>query len=112
MIGRLQADAHEAVKAIEDSKKQAEVGVTSAQTAGASLDTITASITNINDMNMQIASAADEQSSVAEEINQNIISINDVAEESADAASQTSNASQEMATLASDLQLLVSRFKI
>ncbi len=112
MIGRLQADAHEAVKAIEDSKKQAEVGVTSAQTAGSSLDTITSSITNINDMNMQIASAADEQSSVAEEINKNIISINDVAEESADAASQTSNASQEMAGLASDLQLLVSRFKI
>ncbi len=112
MIGRLQADAHEAVKAIEDSKKQAEVGVNSAQTAGASLDTITTSITNINDMNMQIASAADEQSAVAEEINKNIISINDVAEVSADAASQTSNASQEMASLATDLQQLVSRFKI
>lgn len=112
MIGRLQADAHDAVKAIEDSKKQAEVGVNSAKTADASLDTIMASITNINDMNIQIASAADEQSAVAEEINKNIISINDVAEESAEAASQTSAASQEMASLASDLQLLVSRFKI
>ena len=112
MIGRLQADAHDAVKAIEDSKKQADVGVHSAKTADSSLDTIMASITNINDMNMQIASAADEQSAVAEEINKNIISINDVAEESAEAASQTSAASQEMATLASDLQLLVSRFKI
>lgn len=112
MIGRLQADAHDAVKAIDDSKKQADVGVNSAKTADASLDTIMTSITNINDMNMQIASAADEQSSVAEEINKNIISINDESEKSADAASQTSAASQEMAILATDLQQLVSRFKI
>lgn len=112
MIGRLQGDAHDAVKAIDDSKSQADVGVSSAKKAGESLDTITASITNINDMNMQIASAADEQSAVAEEINKNIISINDVAEESATAANQTSNASQEMAALADDLQTLVSRFKI
>jgi len=112
MIGRLQDDARDAVKAIDDSKSQADVGVSSAKKAGESLDTITTSITNINDMNMQIASAADEQSSVAEEINKNIISINDVAEESVAAATQTSNASQEMATLADDLQMLVSRFKI
>jgi len=112
MIGKLQSNAHAAVSAIEGSKKQAEVGVERANAAGVSLDTITASITSINDMNMQIASAAEQQSSVADEINKNIFSINDIAEESASSANDTLKSSQEMAVLASDLQLMVSRFKV
>jgi len=112
MIGKLQANAHAAVTAIDGSKKQAEVGVERANAAGTSLDTITASITKINDMNMQIASAAEQQSAVADEINKNIFSINDIAEESAASANETLKSSQEMAVLASDLQLMVSKFKV
>ena len=112
IIQKLQHDAHEAVLAMEESRTQADKGVTQAESAGQTLKEITASITNINDMNMQIASASEEQSAVAEEINKNIIRINDVAEQSAQGATQTSTASQEMASLAADLQVLVSKFRI
>jgi methyl-accepting chemotaxis protein len=62
-------------------------------------------------MNEQIASAAEEQSSVADEINRNIININEVAEQTAVGAGQTNTAGQQLAELASNLQSLVNRFK-
>ncbi|MCW8827182.1 MAG: methyl-accepting chemotaxis protein [Gammaproteobacteria bacterium] len=112
MISRLQSGAREAVEAMELSRKQAQAGVDQAAEAGASLNDITNAVTQINDMNTQIASAAEEQSSVAEEINRNIITITQVADETAVGAVQTSNASTEVARLSEELQELVSRFKV
>ncbi|MBV2103361.1 MAG: hypothetical protein KUF77_10090 [Candidatus Thiodiazotropha sp. (ex Lucina aurantia)] len=63
-------------------------------------------------MNTQIASAAEEQSSVTEEINRSIVSINEVAEQSAAGAQQTSQASDDLAKLAEQLKGLVERFKV
>ncbi len=62
-------------------------------------------------MNTQIASAAEEQSSVAEEINKNVVKISDIAETSAANSAQTQNASEELSRLSVDLQGLVSQFK-
>jgi methyl-accepting chemotaxis protein len=112
MISRLQSGAREAVEAMELSRKQAQAGVEQAAEAGASLDDITNAVTQINDMNTQIASAAEEQSSVAEEINRNIITISQVADETAIGAVQTSNASAEVARLSEQLQGMVRQFKV
>ena len=63
-------------------------------------------------MNASIASAAEEQSAVAEEIDRNVVNINDIAQQVSDGAGQTNTASQELAQLAEKLQRQVGSFKI
>jgi methyl-accepting chemotaxis protein len=111
MIESLQAGTTAAVTAMDSSRSQAQSGVEKISSAGDALTTIVGGITHINDMNAQIASAAEEQSSVAEEINQNVVNISQVAETSAANADQTQNASEELSRLSVDLQALVSQFK-
>ncbi len=62
-------------------------------------------------MNVQIASAAEEQSAVSEEITRSVVAINDLTNETTDGALQTTEASQEVARLANALQDLLSHFK-
>ena len=112
MIERLQSGASEAVTAMGHGRSKAEATVAQAQKAGEALNAITQVVYNIKAMNMQIASAADEQSATAEEINRNIVNISEVAEETASGAQQTANASDELARLAVDLQEKVAKFQI
>ena len=112
MIEKLQIGARSAVKVMDDSRGKAEDSVTQAATAVSSLETITNSVSLINDMNTQIATAAEQQSAVAEEINKNILNISDIVDRTADGASQTSLASEELASLAVQLQQLVNQFKV
>jgi methyl-accepting chemotaxis protein len=63
-------------------------------------------------MNTQIASAAEEQGAVAEEINRNVVAINDVAASTAEHAHQTAAASEEIAELASRLQQRLGGFRM
>ena len=69
-------------------------------------------ISQINEMNLVIASAAEEQAQVAREVDRNLVAIRDIAEQSADGASQTSSASDELARLATDLNGMVQRFRL
>ncbi|MFA5627794.1 MAG: methyl-accepting chemotaxis protein [Thiohalomonadaceae bacterium] len=112
MIEKLQTGAANAVKVMEASRAQARVGVEQVAQAGASLDSITQAVDTINDLNTQIASAAEEQSSVAEEINRNIVNISHVAEQTNQGSQQTAEASEELARLAEQLQGLVSQFRV
>jgi methyl-accepting chemotaxis protein len=112
MIEKLQSGAANAVRAMDISRQKAQTGVEQVAQAGSSLDAITQTVANINDLNAQIASAAEEQSSVAEEINRNIVNISQVADQTNTGASQTSTASQELARLAEQLQQLVGQFRI
>ncbi|MAT65631.1 MAG: methyl-accepting chemotaxis protein [Gammaproteobacteria bacterium] len=112
MIARLQEGAKEAVTSMDTSHEHAQRSVEKANEAGSSLDRITQSVSTINDMNTQIATAAEEQSAVAEEINRNITNIHDTANQSATAGQQTAIASQELASLAENLRGIVSRFKL
>ena len=111
MIERLQGGSREAVAVMQSGQTQAGDSVQSADSAGSSLETITNAVARIYDMNTQIASAAEEQSAVSEEINRNVVNINDVADQVTQSAQQTATAGSELAQLASELQVMVSRFK-
>ena len=76
MIEKLQAGTDRAVNVLISGRKQARNCVDEAAKTGKAINEIEYSIAAINDMNVLIASAAEQQSTVAEEINQNIISIN------------------------------------
>ena len=112
MIAHLQAGAANAVKVMDVSRKQAHAGVEQVTQAGVSLDSITQAVATINDMNTQIASAAEQQSAVAEEINRNVATISEVAEQTSEGAQQTTAASEELAQLAEELQTMVGKFKL
>ena len=112
MIDKLQTGAKNAVSAMDTGREKANVGVEQTKQAGESLAAITRAVTTINEMNIQIASAAKEQSATTEEMNKNIININQLADETAGSAEQSTAASAELSKLATDLQNLVSQFKI
>ena len=112
MIQQLQADTAGAAEVMERGHDQAEAMVAQAGDAGQALESITGAVDTINDVNTQIASAAEEQSAVAEEINRNITIINDVANRSAAGASETAAAGDELARLAQELRRLVGEFKV
>lgn len=111
MIESLQQGSRNAVKAMESSQSQSQQSVEQATNARGSLDAITDAVATISTMNIQIASAAKEQSTVSEEINQNVVNISQVVEQTAEGAKQTMTASNELANLANELQRLVGQFK-
>ncbi len=111
MIERLQEGAKSAVKAMQQGEEKTQQTVDKAQQAGEALTLITAAVSKIVDMNTQIASAADEQSSVAEDINHNITSISTLSVQAAEGAEHTAASSQELERLAAELQKRMSSFK-
>ena len=112
MIERLQTASKEAVKAMDETNSQARKGTDFAIKTGEVLESITSAINQISDMNTQIASAAEEQSVVAEEINRNVVGINQIGEKTANGAQQTASASEGLNSLAGQLQRIVGQFKI
>ena len=112
MIDRLQKGANSAVEVMGDSYQRAQETVEQAAKAGTSLSVITTSVATISEMNLQIAHAAREQSTVAEEINKNIIEINSIAEETTEGSQQITQASSELNLLANELSDIVSQFKV
>ncbi|WP_038050767.1 methyl-accepting chemotaxis protein [Thioalkalivibrio sp. ALJ1] len=112
MIERVQNGTREAVQAMEDGRVKAHASVEQVNLAGESLIAITQSVTRISDMNTQIASAAEEQSTVAEEINRNVANITEVLDQTAAGSEQIRNASEELSKLASQQQQRVGQFKV
>ena len=112
MIERLQAGSQEAVKVMGRSKQDAETTVQQAAQAGASLQSISDAVAVINQMNVQIATAAEEQNAVAENINQSVVHISEITEQTAAGAQQTASASNELNELAEHLSAIVRQFKV
>ncbi|WP_420708525.1 methyl-accepting chemotaxis protein [Pseudomonas sp. LY10J] len=112
MIGSIQADSVQAVQAMEHSQAMATSSSTVAQQASTALAQISDSINLINERNVLIATAAEEQAQVAREIDQNIISIRDLSTQSAAGASQTAVASGEVSNLATGLTRVVGEFNL
>ena len=111
-IEQLQHGVRDAVAAMEGARKRAYAGSDCVAKAAQSLNVIAGEVGTINDMNMQIATAAEEQTAVAEEINRNITTISDIADTTAADAKQTSQISDELVRLAAELNRLVSQFRL
>ncbi len=78
----------------------------------ASLQSITESVSKITEMNIQIASAAEEQSSVTEDVNKNVIGISDIVQESLHSTNQISEASSNLVKTTITLNGLIEHFKV
>ncbi|MDX1335401.1 MAG: methyl-accepting chemotaxis protein, partial [Gammaproteobacteria bacterium] len=103
MIESLQAGSQQAVKVMQESNVQAQTTVEQASEAGGALSDISSSVTTINDMNMQIANAAEEQGLVSEEVNRNVIRMNDEQGRVSESSVQISRAGEDLAQLAAQL---------
>lgn len=112
MVERLQQGARAAVKVMNESRESAKTSVEKAASAGSALDTITAMISTMDEMSTQISNAANEQSSVAEDINRGIVNISQIADHTADGARATSEAVDTLSSLSSQLQDASAKFKV
>ncbi|AGL82296.1 methyl-accepting chemotaxis protein [Pseudomonas protegens] len=112
MIGSIQSGTEHAVDSMRNSTERAESTLSIARGAGQSLDTINSAISEINERNLVIASAAEEQAQVAREVDRNLVNIRDLSVQSTTGANQTQAASSELSRLAVDLNNLVTRFKL
>ncbi len=94
VIEQIQSGASAVAQAMVESKSTAEEAVDKAQSADAALQKIHNAIVHISDMNVQIASAAEEQSLVAEEINNNTVKIKDLSTQVSHSAERTHSVMQ------------------
>jgi len=111
LISGLQDGVNEGVSAMRESRDQADATMGHASEAGGALEVITITVTEINDMNTQIATAAEEQSAVAEQINESISRLSRMATESADSNAHLTSASDEMTRVSGELRSMASRFR-
>ncbi len=112
MISRLQAGTQDAVQTMNKGREQAQASVGQAARVRESLERITQGVEEIADMNVQIASAAEEQSSVAQEINNNIVNLGQVVTQVTEDAGVAESGSEKLATLAGQLREQVSVFRV
>ena len=112
MIERLQVGSQEAVRVMDHSKGHANKTVEQAAAAGTALQSISEAVDIINQMNTQIATAAEEQNAVAENINQAVVNISNVTEQTAAGAQQTASASNELNELSEHLSGIIKQFKV
>ncbi|SED02683.1 methyl-accepting chemotaxis protein [Pseudomonas mohnii] len=101
-----------ALEAMNASTSRAASTLLLAEKAGEALQTITASVHQIHERNLVIASAAEEQAQVAREVDRNLVNIRDLSVRSAAGADQTSASSHELSQLANALQGMVRRFRV
>lgn len=112
MIDSLQARTRDAVSVMQRSREASIDTVKRAAGANESLETIARSVSTITEMNTQIASAAEEQTAVANEVSQSIQKIADTAEHGKHNADEVANTTERMASLEQRLNQLVSRFRV
>jgi methyl-accepting chemotaxis protein len=111
MIASVQSTAEQAVDSMRSSTSRAQGTLEITQASGAVLEDIFAAIGQINERNLVIASAAEEQAQVAREVDSNLVAIRDLSAQSAAGALQTNAASHELSRLAAELSGLVARFR-
>ncbi len=111
IIERLQNQARNAVSSMEQSSSLASTSVEQAEQAAAALEHIANAVDTISSMNTMIATAAEEQSQVAEDIDQRIVSISDVASKTRDDTQKVVQSTAQIESEVEDLEKLINRFK-
>ncbi|SEM71321.1 methyl-accepting chemotaxis protein [Pseudomonas sp. ok272] len=112
MIGGIQQGTDQAVSSMQLSNTRARSTLEVAKAAGTALEEIASAFTVINERNLVIASASQEQAAVAREVDRNLMNIRDLALQTSAGANQTSAASQELSRLAVDLNSMVAKFSV
>ncbi|MCF5708240.1 HAMP domain-containing protein [Pseudomonas syringae] len=112
MVSSIQMGTGNAVTAMEQTSFQAQKTLDMANGAGKALLDITDSISQINERNLMIATAAEEQAQVAREVDRSLVSIRDLSSQTSEGASQTAIATAELTKLASDLSRLTKQFRV
>ncbi|MGO3940133.1 methyl-accepting chemotaxis protein [Pseudomonas sp. Lb2C1-1] len=112
MVQGMRSGATQALDSMQASSSRAASTLAMAERAGDALQTITASVNEIHERNMVIASAAEEQAQVAREVDRNLVNIRDLSVRSASGADQTSASSHELSQLANSLRTMVQRFQV
>ena len=112
MIGGIQQGTDRAVEGMQLTNQRAQGTLDGAHAAGAALEEIATAISLINERNLVIASASEQQAQVAREVDRNLTNIRDLALQSSAGANQTSAASQALSQLAIELNTLVGRFSV
>ncbi|MCF5232054.1 MULTISPECIES: methyl-accepting chemotaxis protein [unclassified Pseudomonas] len=112
MVGSIQGGTQKAVSSMRNSTDRAESTLSIAKGAGLALETINTAVIEINERNLVIAAAAEEQAAVAREVDRNLVNIRDLSTQSSNGAAQTSAASGELTRMAVDLNSMVSRFRL
>jgi len=112
MIASIQEGTSATVSALQSSADKAGQTLERARSAGAALGQITLAISKINERNLVIASATEQQALVAREVDRSLVNIRDLSAQSAAGATQTTSASQELSRLAVGLNTMVMRFAV
>ena len=112
LIVGLQSGTQQVATIMDSSRSLSDSSVELTRRAGNALENITRTVSAIQAMNQQIATAAEQQSAVAEEINRSVLNVRDVSEQTAAASEETAASSTELARLGSHLQALVGRFRV
>ncbi len=111
MIERLQKQTQEAVLTMDKGSKTAEESVNQAADANTALQSIVEGVEVISEMNIQIATAAEELANTTREIDKNIIAVNTVSEKAVDLSNNSYQESQQVSSLANEMMSLMNRFK-
>lgn len=112
MVQGMRTGSTQALDSMQASSSRAASTLALAEHAGEALQTITASVHQIHERNLVIASAAEEQAQVAREVDRNLVNIRDLSVRSAAGADQTSASSHELSQLANALRTMVQRFQV
>jgi methyl-accepting chemotaxis protein len=112
MVQGMRTGSTQALDSMQASSSRAASTLALAEHAGEALQTITASVHQIHERNLVIASAAEEQAQVAREVDRNLVNIRDLSVRSAAGADQTSASSHELSQLANSLRTMVQRFQL
>lgn len=112
LIAGLQNGTRQVSQIMLGSRALTDNSVALTRKAGTSLESITQTVSSIQAMNQQIAAAAEQQSSVADEISRSIVNVRDVCEQTAEASEETAASSVELARLGGQLQMMVGHFKV
>ncbi|HAS8181568.1 methyl-accepting chemotaxis protein [Vibrio vulnificus] len=111
-VQKVQQGSRDSTQRMERGAENAQLSASKAKEAGEALVQITRSMDKISSMNVQIATAAEEQSTVTEEINQNITMISDIANQTAVGADQSSRATLDLVRLAESLREEIDRYQV
>ncbi|WP_371914171.1 methyl-accepting chemotaxis protein [Pseudomonas sp. NFACC17-2] len=110
IIDSVQKGSQGALSAMQDSSGKTRKTLEVAREAGLALGLIAEAIVQINERNLSIASATEQQSHVAREVDSNLLNIRDVCVQASSSANQTHASSRELAGLADELNALVKHF--